>query len=1195
MKNEVAEPIEIRVKVVTEGDTSILSQRPSSISTGGISNTLDSLTGFGSQGQNSSESLNILDSLDDISDLLGNREGSPTSPTSRGGIGGASGRAGRGSRSIFQRLGVKGIAKAGGKLAAKIGSKFIPGVGQAMLLSDIAEIGSSLLQGKGISEALSSWLGIEDDLEDENTSNRQRRPSTSPISGISGSRHRNRNRSRGRPGIGDGGSPLDDIINSSNNQNRNRGRNRNRGSDTGSPLDDIISNSGGRGGSPLDDIINIGGGSGRGGILTNIVGGLGKLLPNIGGLLKNIAGNLAGIIKNVISGIADALTKVFSGIFDIVTSIGSALWGIAKNVVSTAMNLASSAISTIWNGIKALASGIVDIIKAGVGMAMDMLKEYAIDPMFKAAEQYIDTTREISKEVGWNKSSFENYQQGLSGMIDEFHNKVGAEQLLKTSHKMVQMGIKDEKAVIQYTKALTKLQLAIDVDSSDMSELLELTKRLGAEGAAAITKMGRAIRALDDANLMKALSNKDLMKFASSMAETFGATSGGVSETNEEFLNREASAMSIYNTLQGQGKGELAKIYAEFRKDASNFTNDKALEFAKKWGVDLFQARRMGDTGQEQWFLNQILEKVEENKRTNLYEINGNANWLTGYQLKRSEWLNLLNNTDVLKNPGKLVEEARNGAKVIREGMNQGDGEGEKDNLQKSIEEQNIGKLEEIKNAASKMGLQLGEQLRATGVHSRDIQKGIGLLTQIVSVGFGVISSLISGLIPGFVKDIAMVGMVLYGAMRIIGKDVVVAGIKGIASWMMDVTVDAIKGLGSYLINRLLDFGQATWKAIQANGSSLLEGFGEWFGNIFNEVFPFLKNLVLGLGEYIVTRLWDVTKALVEAIANNIKSLLEGIKILWDASSKWLESTFDQFSTFFAKVMDSLGKYLGGWIDYGVNLLKNDIKKSIADMVTSLFNAFDDLGDVITDAISNLVKGIATLVPGAESLVKLFTDSEEDKEKKLEERRKKRQEQAYSLLGVKSNEELQKETPTLELPNLDIHLPDFDFNASFSPLLNSISKIAKETWEKMPERNLTDYLPEMNIDFSKFIPPQKLVEGLRKFGQDVYDNMDSSINIMKYLQPALSHKLSDYMPELPDKETMIANVKSLLGDLEQTVVDAADPVLRAFGISGGSELVKGAINMVKEYGGLMIDQLKQMMTLGGGAMGGMIRGYAKIM
>ena len=433
------------------------------------------------------------------------------------------------------------------------------------------------------------------------------------------------------------------------------------------------------------------GGRGFGGILGRIGGGLFRAGT---GLIRGLAGGVLGILGAGLSLVFEGAKLAFEGI----KNIGQTLWNYGKAGVSKAIDVAKNLASGIATGLKNIVSTMVNTISSGVkslvNMGINSFKELVIQPMLEGAEIYIDTTNQIRKEVGWQKSDYEQFAGSMSRMVGELENKVGASDILKKAHEVVQLGIKDEEAVSAYTKTLMKMQLALDIDASGMKNLLELTKRLGAQGAQAIEKLGKSIRALDDANLVKALGNKDLMAFAEKMSDVFG---GNAEEGSDEWLKENQWAMSGYNALANIDPN-LAKGLGDFMTKVANARNDELGDLSVQFGMNMSSVRDAIDRGDIQSVINSYLAGVNEYIAGGLWNNtkdakSGYADIFTRSQAQRMQRLMNEGKFDVLQVSQNIEE----GYLAQRAGVNTVDKEG-KDNLGQHISGLNVGLVKEMQN-----------------------------------------------------------------------------------------------------------------------------------------------------------------------------------------------------------------------------------------------------------------------------------------------------------------------------------------------------------------------------------------------------------------------------------------------------------------------------------------------------------------
>ena len=748
-----------------------------------------------------------------------------------------------------------------GLFATKVASRAVPGVGWAMLAMDAAEVGGRMLNGQGFTEALLSTYGLEGLLnsDEDNSSNfNNAGVMASLTSGLLGNNRTNnhsinsniRSPGRGRKITRRRGIRIpngtSDMSSGGSFRNRIPPAGTNHDVSSGGPLR-------GNGGGLLEGIT-----SNISGILDNF-GGFSNILSTIGSGLKNIIGNVWNVLKNVGSKIFNVLGSIASGIWDTLTGIGRSIFNTVRNFVGTVwdtvMGGLREAASRVFEAIKTLINGLIDMAKQIGHMVVDTLKEVAFQPMMEAAEKWIEFRNAVGKEMSLTESQWSSMNSNLANMISaDFHGKIGATELLQNAQKTVQMGIKDEKSVEEYTKTLTKLQLAIDIDSSEMQKLLEHTKRLGKEGSKSIEKLGRAIKALDNANLMKMMGNKNLMQFANAMAEIFDTGD----PDDKAFLKSETEAMSVYNTLNTVDP-RLAESYSKAIAEIANTAVGDRGKLTNKYGADVFRIGELIDRGEVKQASEIIISSMLTSAKNNVHDIGGEGGqWgsmgmdrVTRRKIKAMIDRGQISESSILAGINQNVS-------TMQEGMNQDGTNGTEDNLDKSIEGLNVGQLQELKNLNSAVGMGFGQMLYATGVNTKDINFAIDKIGQILSMGFSILTSVVSALIPSFIMQFGMMALGLYAAFRIIGKDVVVAGITGAINWAIDVLIDGLKGLGSYIVDRLLDFGKAVWSSLVENGGTL---FGQLFdfyleyANI-DEIFSRCGERIRKLLKRCISRYW---------------------------------------------------------------------------------------------------------------------------------------------------------------------------------------------------------------------------------------------------------------------------------------------------------------------------------------------------
>lgn len=710
----------------------------------------------------------------------------------------------------------------------------------------------------------------------------------------------------------------------------------------------MSSSSGGNSGSFFDDLLRrvFGDGTGSGG--------------NSGG---RGFGGILGILGAGLSLVFEGAKLAFEGI----KKTGQVLWDYGKAGVGKAIDVAKNLASGIATGLKNIVSTMVNTISSGVkslvNMGINSFKELVIQPMLEGAEIYIDTTNQIRKEVGWQKSDYEQFAGSMSRMVGELGNKVGASDILKKAHEVVQLGIKDEEAVSAYTKTLMKMQLALDIDASGMKNLLELTKRLGTQGAQAIEKLGKSIRALDDANLVKALGNKDLMAFAEKMSDVFG---GNAEEGSEEWLRENQWAMSGYNALANIDPN-LAKGLGDFMTKVANARNDELGDLSVQFGMNMSSVRDAIDRGDIQSVMNSYLAGVNEYIAGGLWNNtkeakSGYADIFSRSQARRMQRLMEEGKFDVLQLSQKIEE----GYLVQRAGVNAVDKEG-KDNLEQHISGLNVGLQKEMQNANSALGIHYGEILRDTGANAKDVNWAISKLTEMVTLGFDMVEklvgSVISGvkgvfdvLVPAPVQTALAIAGVMYIGYRIFG-DYLMKAAKGITNYI----TDAIIGLGNFMLDALPGAMQLAMDVFVGTFNFIIDSLPGMFN--------LLKDAIIGLGKYIIDSLPGVFNLTVDALSGLGSYLIDAIKGVGNFIVDALPGTL----YFLKDVIFGLGYFikdfalsgilyikdaLGGILHYLVDLLPGLVDYVITAGGQLIHWLWDSLSNILPTIAISLVKTI---------------------------------------------------------------------------------------------------------------------------------------------------------------------------------------------------------------------------------------------
>ena len=479
----------------------------------------------------------------------------------------------------------------------------------------------------------------------------------------------------------------------------------------------------------------------RQGLARSVPGLIFKAFMGIGGLVVkgvmwnpfiSVAKTVAKGFTNLVSKGVDLVKQGVSYAFNKMKEIPGALWNYGKAAVSRAIDTATNLAKSVASGLKNIVSTMVNTVVSGTkrlaSMAMDTFKELVLQPMLEGADAYIETTNKIRKEVGWQKGEYEQFSNDMANMIGKLGNKVGANEVLQKAHEVVQLGIRDEEAVSAYTETLMKMQLALDIDASGMKNLLELTRRLGAQGSKAIEKLGKSIRALDDANLVKALGNKDLMAFADKLSDVFG---GNSEPDSEEFLKQEQWAMAGVERLSQIDKG-LGEGFADFISKIGNARADQLGDLSAEYGINAKAIRDMIDNQDIEGVMRAFTAKTKDYVDSGLWDVTDQA--MSGFaklmsrgtaaRLARNGKLNDVNG--IMVDTGAMVEAMQSGADTTNE-------KGQ-DNLDQAISGLNVGLLKEMQNANSALGIHYGELLRDTGVNGKDVSWSVNKLIEIATI-----------------------------------------------------------------------------------------------------------------------------------------------------------------------------------------------------------------------------------------------------------------------------------------------------------------------------------------------------------------------------------------------------------------------------------------------------------------------------
>ena len=902
---------------------------------------------------------------------------------------------------------------------------------------------------------------------------------------------------------------------------------------------------------------------------------VGKLLWK--GIMANpfftIAKGIAKGFKKIVEKGAELVSEGISYAFDKIKSIPGTLWNYGRAGINKAIDVAKNLASSVASGVKNVLSTLVSTISSGlkslVNMAIGTMKELVIQPMIEGADAYIETTNKIRKEVGWQKGDYEQFAGSMSRMIGELGNKVGASDVLKQAHEVVQLGIKDEEAVSAYTKTLMKMQLALDIDASGMKNLLELTKRLGVQGAQAIEKLGKSIRALDDANLVKALGNKDLMAFAEKMSDVFG---GNAEEGSDEWLKENQWAMSGYNTLANIDPN-LAKGLGEFMTKVANARNTELGDLSVQFGMNMSSVRDAIDRGDIQSVMNSYLAGVNEYIAGGLWNSTaeaqaGFANIFSRSQARRMQ--RLMNEGKF--NALQVSQDIETGYLAQVAGVNSNE-----DNLDKSIQGQNVGILKEMQNANSALGIHMGEIMRESGANAKDVSWAVNKLTEMVTLGFDMVQSLvgsvISGvkgvfdvLVPAPVQTALAIAGVMYIGYRVFG-DYLMKATKGLLSYVtdamiglgnfildalpgamqlaMDVLVgvgnflidalpgmfnllkDAVMGLGRYIIDSLPGVFNLVVDALTGLGSYLkdvLTGLGNFILDALPGTLYFLKDVIVGLGYFAKDFTIASFDYLRDALKGSFKYLFDLLPGLFDfaieAGGQFVHWLWDSL----AVLLPAVGKALGDFVWEGLKAVGQMIVEGLPILGELVVEALKSLGKFIggwievgADIIINkgkevLIDGIEALGDIIDSVIDTFIDAFNkipmipDIEKESAEDKKKRKEEQHESL--KKAFGVKSEDELAKPPTFE---EVFDSDA-YSEIFHKFGDVAKKQLETRADqfmKPLDDIGEALNDipDIGKYVTADFSQHATKYLKKDANGNV---MGITDYIGEATNGSLLDY-------------------------------------------------------------------------------------
>lgn len=220
-----------------------------------------------------------------------------------------------------------------------------------------------------------------------------------------------------------------------------------------------------------------------------------------------------------------------------------------------------------FNNIGDSASDLIDIVNA---INLNQLA----DSLGEAAQSFVDTKREISKQLNLSEEEWETYSDNISKTVSDLHNKISRSDVAVVSQQVVNWGVKDVDAIDKYTRALSKNQLSNNIDPSALEGLFKLDFAMDKNGEI-LEDFGDTLKALTNKGF--SISNDSMAEVTSNIAGSLDNISGGNDEVTqkllEEFMASSAAAgnQSVNNILDPimqeiassttQGLGELATKY----------------------------------------------------------------------------------------------------------------------------------------------------------------------------------------------------------------------------------------------------------------------------------------------------------------------------------------------------------------------------------------------------------------------------------------------------------------------------------------------------------------------------------------------------------------------------------------------------------------------------------------------------------
>lgn len=226
---------------------------------------------------------------------------------------------------------------------------------------------------------------------------------------------------------------------------------------------------------------------------------------------------------------------------------------------------------------------------ASILMSLDDLRDAVVafdvanisDKIGDSTQSYIEVLRGMKQQLSLSKDEWAQYGKDVGGIVEDLGYNMSRTEVMDLSAKALGYGIKDEKQLVRYTKAMGKLQLALDIDASGLEGLITASQRLG-DNADSLNRFGDSMKALNDAKLLDNKSNDVVAKNIDELSGTLRLSADGDTDKYNKFLqqamSREAALSKMHldgtvsKALQTIGNAddiELGQISAQGLIDAS--------------------------------------------------------------------------------------------------------------------------------------------------------------------------------------------------------------------------------------------------------------------------------------------------------------------------------------------------------------------------------------------------------------------------------------------------------------------------------------------------------------------------------------------------------------------------------------------------------------------------------------------------